>query len=139
MFEHILVPTDFSEGSGHALTIACNIVSGEKGSIDLVHVIETIAGVTFDEFKSFYEKLENRAWDSMQGLIARCTECPVEITPRIEYGGRVEQLLKYASDHKVDMIVMNSHKIHPDDPVHGWGTISYKVAVLSQCPVMLVK
>ena len=139
MFEHILVPTDFSEGSDRALTIASNIVSGDGGDITLVHVIETIAGVDFDEFKAFYAKLEKRAWDAMQGLIAAHPDSAVEIVPRLEYGGRVEQILKFAADHGVDLIVMNSHKIRPDDPVHGWGTISYKVGVLSQCPVMLVK
>jgi universal stress protein A len=138
MFEHILVPTDFSEGSAHALRIASN-VSNDKGSVTLIHVIETIPGESFDEFKDFYAKLEERAWNAMQELIGRCPESAVEIIPRIEYGGRVEQILKYASDHQVDLIVLNSHRIHPEDPVRDWGTISYKVGVLSQCPVMLVK
>ena len=138
MFEHILVPTDFSEGSVHALKIASNI-SGDKGDITLIHVIQTIPGESFDEFKDFYTKLEDRAWNSLQELIAKWPESALEIIPRIEYGGRVEQILKYAADHQVDLIVLNSHRIHPNDPVRDWGTISYKVGVLSQCPVMLVK
>ena len=34
---------------------------------------------------------------------------------------------------------MSSHKLDPENAAEGWGTISFKVGVLSHCPVMLVK
>ena len=139
MFQHILVPTDFSEQSKHAFDIAANIVRHEGGTISLLHVIETISGTTFDEFEGFYTKLEKRAWDLMDTFMAPYEDSHVKIEPKILYGNRPEQILKFASDHNIGLIVMNSHRIQPEDPVQGWGTISYKVAVLSQCPVMLVK
>jgi nucleotide-binding universal stress UspA family protein len=139
MFQHILVPTDFSNESSHALDIALTIVSRDGGKVSLLHVIETIAHTAFGEFEGFYKTLEKRAWDSMNALVAPYYNRDVAVEPSIEYGGRVERILSYATDHKIDLIVMHSHKIRPEDPIHGWGTISYKVGVLSQCPVMLVK
>jgi universal stress protein A len=139
MFEHILVPTDFSDESSHALAIALNIVSRDKGKISLLHVIETIAHTAFEEFEAFYKTLEKRAWVSMNALADQYRDSAVVVDSSIEFGGRVERILKYSTDHRIDLIVMNSHQIRPEDPIHGWGTISYKVGVLSQCPVMLVK
>ena len=139
MFQHILVPTDFSEGSKHTLEIAGNIVSRDKGNISLLHVIEIIADTTFEEFQEFYTKLERRARGVMDTLIAPYQDGQVEVKPRVVFGDRTEKILEFAFDHDIDLIVMNSHKIRPEDPVQGWGTISYKVGVLSQCPVMLVK
>jgi len=139
MFKHILVPTDFSEQSKHAFDIAAKMVRCEGGTISLLHVIETISGTTFDEFEGFYTKLEKRAWNLMDTFMVPYKDSHVKIAPKILYGNRTEQILKSALDHDINLIVMNSHKIRREDPVQGWGTISYKVAVLSQCPVMLVK
>lgn len=139
MFEHILVPTDFTDDSSRALDIALNIVSRDEGKVSLLHVIETIAHSDFEEFEQFYKVLEKRAWAAMNVLVAPYQDGGAPLSPSIEYGGRVERILNFASDHHIDLIVMHSHKIRPEDPIHGWGTISYKVGVLSQCPVMLVK
>ena len=38
-----------------------------------------------------------------------------------------------------DLIVMRSHQVDPAEPTQGWGTISHKIAILAQCPVMLMK
>jgi len=54
-------------------------------------------------------------------------------------GNRVKEILSFSQEHEIDLIVLNSHKIDFKDPSQGWGTISYKVGILSRCPVMLVK
>ena len=44
-----------------------------------------------------------------------------------------------AREKEIDLIVLNSHKIDKVDEVKDWATISYKVGILSHCPVMMVK
>jgi len=44
-----------------------------------------------------------------------------------------------AIDSKADLIIMASHRIDPDRPGHDWSTISYGVAILAPCDVLLVK
>jgi universal stress protein A len=139
MFQNILVPTDFSEASEHTLKIAVNIALHDKGIISLLHVIKIIQETTLEEFHDFYSELERRAWGVLNRMISLYQDGPIEVEPRVVYGGRAEKILRFASHHDVDLIVMHSHRIRPEDPVQGWGTISYKVGVLSQCPVMLVK
>jgi universal stress protein A len=139
MFEHILVPTDFSDVSKHALEIAANIVLRDKGRISLLHVIEIIKDTTVEEFRDFYLELERRAWAVMDRMVETYQNSLIQVHPKVVYGRRVEKILEFVSRHDIDLIVMHSHRIRPEDPVQGWGTISYKVGVLSQCPVMLVK
>jgi hypothetical protein len=39
-----------------------------------------------------------------------------------------------------DLLVMSSHKLPLRRPTtESWGTISYKVGILSRCPILLVK
>jgi len=139
MFYHILVPTDCSDESKHPLDVAVKIASLDVGNVYLLHVIETIADTAFREFEDFYLKLKRRAETGMNGLVGPHQGSQVKIERKIVYGDRCREILRFAEDNKVDLIVMNSHRIEVKDPVQGWGTLSYKIAVLSQCPVMLVK
>ncbi len=139
MFQHILVPTDFSTQSKRAFDIALNIARLGDGKVTLLHVIEMIADSTFEEFESFYTKLENRAGKSMDKWVAGKPSDAVSVEKKIVYGNRAEEIVKFAESCQVDLIILNSHKINLNDPAGGWGTISYKVGILSSCPVMLVK
>jgi len=139
MFQHILVPTDFSSSSKRTLEIAVNIAKLSKGNVSLLHIIKTIPNTDFEEFQDFYSKLERRAEQEMDRLIGPYHKGKVGLEPRIIYGNRVQEILRFATDQQVDLIVMTSHKIDLAEPAQGWGTISYKVGVLAPCPIMLVK
>ncbi|MBW1903058.1 MAG: universal stress protein [Deltaproteobacteria bacterium] len=139
MFHQILVPTDCSDASRHPLDIAVKIASLDGGNVYLLHVIEIIADTASREFEDFYLKLERKAETDMNGLLSPPQEAQVKIERKIVYGNRGREILRFAEDNKIDLIVMNSHRIEAGDPVQGWGTLSYKIGVLSQCPVMLVK
>ena len=139
MFKKILVPTDLSAKSKEPLSIAAELARRSKGEVDLLHVIELIPNTFFEEFEDFYAKLEHHAEKELELLAAPYQGQRVRINREIVYGSRVEEILRFATSREIDLIVMNSHKIDFDKPTHGWGTISYKVVALSQCPTMLVK
>ena len=138
MFKDILVPTDFSDEDSSALDIAVKLCSIDNGKINLLHVIEVIANTTFEEFEEFYTVLEKRAFEDMNGMTAQFQD-QATIVPRVVYGNRAQEILRFAEENRVDLIVMKSHRIDVEDRAQGWGTISYKVGILAQCPVMLVK
>jgi universal stress protein A len=75
----------------------------------------------------------------MNALIASYQGKAVQIIPCIVYGNRVQEILKFIKENKIDLIIMNSHKVEMTDPIQSWGTISYKIALLSDCPIMLAK
>jgi nucleotide-binding universal stress UspA family protein len=55
------------------------------------------------------------------------------------YGHRTNGIIDFAVQRMADLLVMASHRIDADRPGHDWNSISYGVAILSPCPVLLVK
>jgi len=139
MYENILVPVDFSKGNSKALETALKLAPPQKGVITLLHVIESINDTDYMEIKDFYVKLEKKAHDQLASLAEPFAGSGVKIRLKTIIGERAGSILKYAAERKCDLIVMNSHRIKMEDGASGWGTISYKVGILSQSPVMLVK
>lgn len=141
MFRKILVPVDFTEKNEAAIQAALEVASGhEDAEIYLLHIIETIEHVEFDEMKDFYRELENRSVAKLSRLEERIrTAGPVRVFHDLQYGKRAEAIVRYAEDQTMDLIVLSSHKVDRDHPALGWGTISYRVAIVARCPVLLVK
>jgi nucleotide-binding universal stress UspA family protein len=57
----------------------------------------------------------------------------------VTFGHRAPGIVEVAIANQSDLIVMASHRIDPDRPGHDWATISYGVAVLAPCHVLLLK
>ena len=55
------------------------------------------------------------------------------------FGDRAEEIVRHVGKAGTDLVVLGSHRIDPDWPGAGWGTLSYKVGILAPCPVLLVK
>jgi nucleotide-binding universal stress UspA family protein len=140
MFKHILIPVDFSAQTKDTLIIAKPIVDMGKGRITLLHVIEMIADTRRDgELSAFYAKLEEQAKTKFEALLAEGHLGKISVSTEIIFGERVSEILDYADQHDVDLIVMASRKVDRVNPMGGLGTISQRIGILAQCPVLLVK
>jgi nucleotide-binding universal stress UspA family protein len=126
MFRQILVPTDFSKKHINPLEIATNLATKYKGIIHLLHVVEIITDTTFAEYEDFYNKLEKRAQKQMSALIASYQEKEVQIIPHIAYGNRVQEIIKFINENKINLVIMNSHKVEMNNPAQSWGLLVTK-------------
>lgn len=139
MFRNILVPSDFTEKSLHASMIAMQMAKLQNAQVTLLHIIETIEGADYNEFSDFYEKLRKRAVRKMQKLVESLGPEAATLETAITFGKRVPEIIRFVNEHHVDLIVLGSHRIDPEKAPEGLGTISYKVGILSPCPVLMVK
>jgi nucleotide-binding universal stress UspA family protein len=139
MFQKILVPTDLTEKSMAAVDLAYEFAVQSKAQVVLLHVIETIEHVKFDELKEFYGRLERSARNGLQECAERFEERSLPVEHVVLYGHRTKSIVDYAVENRVDLIMMASHRVDPDRPGHDWSSISYAVAILSPVPVLLVK
>ena len=139
MFKNILVPTDLSTKSAKALEIAIRMAENNDCRITLLHVVETIEYEEEGEFRSFYEKLASRARNKMDKIARQFNTGDLTLNFEITCGKRVGEIVRFASDNKIDLIILSSHKLDKIDSADGWATISYRVGILSPCPVMMVK
>jgi len=142
MFQKILVPVDFTEKNESALTSTIEIAGrsdGEANEVTLLHVIETIEHISFEEMADFYRGLETRATAKLFTMEERLQQAGVRARHEVVYGKRAETIVRYAEDHGTDLVILSSHNVDRDHPALGWGTISYRVAIVVRCPVLLVK
>ena len=66
-------------------------------------------------------------------------EAGLSFARRVSYGRRAEEIVDFAAEEDSDLIILSSHRIDLENPGSSWTTLSYKVAILAQCPVLLVK
>jgi len=107
--------------------------------VALLHVIETVEHVRFEELKTFYARLETSAREGLKEFAERFSSNGLKVDQTVIYGHRTKEIVDYAIEHRVDLVIMASHRIDPDRPGHDWSSISYAVAILSPVPVLLVK
>jgi universal stress protein A len=139
MFKKLLLPVDLSERHQGALDIARELARQSGGTVVLLHVIEIIPGLPMDEEKPFYDRLDKIARKHLSRLGERLQQGNVAWQPEVLYGNRPAETVKYATDKGVDLIVLTAPHFDPKNLSAGWGSLSYKIGVLAQCPVLLVK
>lgn len=137
-FQHILVPVDFTEKNEPALQIALDVALQNKSRVTLLHVIETI-GENDEEIERFYERLQERAEASLTSLSQAFEAARVAVEWKTRLGRRAPEIVQYAMQHDVDLIILSSHPIDEQAPVKSLSTVSYQVSLLSPCSVLLVK
>ena len=138
-FRHILVPTDLTERTEKALALAPKLADSDEARVTLIHVMEATDWLQFDELKSFCAKLERNARSKMAALASLLPNGTLHTENAVVYGRCAEEIVKFAAANSVDVIVLASHRVNPSMSGRDWGTISYKVGILAQCPVLLVK
>ena len=142
MFRKILVPVDFTDKNEAALSSAIEIAGrsdGEGSEVDLLHVVETIEHIEFNEMSDFYRGLESRAEARLFALEESSGRKALRVRHEVLFGKRAETIVRYAEEKAVDLMILSSHKVDRDHPALGWGTISYRIAIVARCPVLLVK
>lgn len=138
MFSTILVPIDLTEKNVAAVDMARELAGDVGGKVILLHVIETL-DLPFEELEDFYAKLEQKARAGMNELADRFRASSIEFDLELRYGKRAQEIIDYSRDKPVDLIILSSHRVDPENPGMSWTTISYQIAILAQGPVLLVK
>ncbi len=139
MFHRILFPSDFVQRDSAALAQVKDLAISNESTVFLLHVIETIRDTSFDEMRDFYRDLEGSVRSRMQPVYDELTAAGIRCEEHIVFGSRVREVMRCATEWKADLIVLQSHRINPDEPFEGWGSMSQKIAHLASIPVMLVK
>ena len=139
LFQHILVPVDFTEKNLGAIDVARQLARPNGAKLTLLHVIEFIDFPEDDEITGFYEKLRTRSDQEMDKLLALFSGEEFDVGVDTIINHRSKGIALYAAENDVDLIVMSSHPFDPNQPSEGLGTISYQVSALCRCSIMLVK
>jgi len=139
VFKRILFPADLADRHDRALHMVAELASQAAAEIVLLHVVEMIAGLSMDEEGSFYDRLAKKARVHLTRLGERLRERGISWRAEILYGNRAGEIIRFAAAQGIDLIVLTSPRLDPRDLTTGWGSLSYKIGLMCQCPVLLVK
>ncbi len=144
--QHILVPTDFSERSEHAIQVAGSLVDFFGCTIDLIHTVPMMKyfhesmdplGVPFSLEKHLYPHCLEKAYAKLEELAEKYI--------KKEYRGKLithverkasEAIVKQANDGHYDLILMSARGEH--NSIHVMGGTTEKVIRHSHIPVLTV-
>src|SRR5262249_48020791 len=133
------VPVDLTDAHGRALDIAADLAGPGGGQVTVLHVIELISGLSHEEGREFYGRLEKKARQHVAGLGALLAARQVACKTEVAFGNRAAEILRHAQQNGTDLIVLTSHRIDPQQGAPGLGILSHKVGILSPSPALLVK
>ena len=136
---HILVPHDFSETSAAAVRYAMALARNSHARITFFHVGNS-AQAAFDT--EFPIGLEGAREDAIRERLLKIVTAQeqVEFSPQfvVRPGNPAPEIVHYAEEHDVDLIVMGTHG-------RGFvahvvmGSVAEKVVRTAPCPVLTVR
>ncbi|MFN8545210.1 MAG: universal stress protein [Candidatus Binatia bacterium] len=139
MFRHILVPIDLSARADCLLAVARALAEPARARVTILHAIQRIEGIAPKELARFYRQLEKRAQDKVGRACRKLARAGLKVDGVVLIGEPPKEILAHATSKKADLIVIGSYRVHRRTPAYRLGMTSYRVALLSPCPVLLVK
>ena len=142
--ETILIATDFSDCSLRALDYARVFSDRFGSSLHLLHVVAEPLHELWacyspgDAFVDLAEKLERDARHQMRLLVRADERAARRVVIAAVWGDPVQEILKYAREHAVDLIVCGTHGRHGLDRV-AMGSVAERIVRLAPCPVLTVR
>ena len=144
MFTRILVPTDFSEPSDPALEYPRGLALPFGASLHVLHVIEVQSTTGSPAAEAMVETPPPfcALFDHAKGALGRRVPAVdrerLRARTEILVGTSVKAIIDYATDRRIDLIVMGTHG-RGRGPHHLLGSVAEKVARTAPCPVLTIR
>ena len=138
----ILHPTDFSANSTHALNYACAFAAHFGAELHLIHVVVDLSLVTLPPIdgylpEGYYENARKHANDELAKMPPAKMADNIRIVRQVLDGSAFLEIIRYAKDNKIDLIVMGTHGYSGLTHLV-MGSNAEKVVRKSPCPVLTV-
>jgi nucleotide-binding universal stress UspA family protein len=142
----ILYPTDFSEYSLAALPYAVGLAQQNNAELYCLHVVEMpheeyLTGdymIPLDIPHVPEDKILRTARARLEKFVSEKLSQLDKVTPRILTGTPFVEIIRYARDQSIDLIVIGTHG-HSALAAMLLGTVAEKVVRKAPCPVLTVR
>ncbi|MFC4249589.1 universal stress protein [Natribaculum luteum] len=144
MYDRILLPTDADEGTERAIDHAIEAADHYDAELHLLYVVDSdvYSSYTGDEYVHEFEGLESaleqEGEEALEDIADQAREAGLEPVVAVRHGRPHEEILAYADDEDVDLLVMGS-KERPGEYRRLLGSVTERIARLASRPVTIVK
>jgi nucleotide-binding universal stress UspA family protein len=138
--ENVLVPTDGSRAAKRAAEQAVEIARGSGGRVHALYVMD-MGDADFvaapSDIAETRERLERKGAEFVEAIAELASEAGVECVTEVRTGIPEEEILEYAGENGVDLVVMGKRgRSDPDKPLIG--STTQRVIARSDVPVRSV-
>jgi nucleotide-binding universal stress UspA family protein len=141
-FRHILVPTDFSDGSEAAFSAALELAAGTGARLTLLHVhhvpATALPDMLFPMTPELMQSVEHSVELCLSQLVERARVAGVDACHRTLFGATHREICALAKDLDVDLIVIGTHG-HTGLSHAILGSVAERVVRRAHCPVLTVR
>jgi nucleotide-binding universal stress UspA family protein len=143
----ILIPTDFSENAGDALSYALDFIANQKATIHIVNIINpnflpveapemsvNLLGQVIDDAKERMKALE--AFSVKR--FGNDDKAKIKITTDVITGTVAQSIKNEAIEKNVDLIIMGTKGKNHNLPNKIFGTVSTSTITDAPCPIILI-
>lgn len=142
MIKKILIPTDFSPSAMHALSYAIELNKIFNARLYLLHILQDITD--YSEFNlspsilpQLYAEFEQNATRRLEEIMASLVPSETACDTYILHGIPFFEIVQFAKDENIDLIVIASHGRTGIKHVL-FGSTAEKVVQKSPCPVLTI-
>lgn len=142
--KRVLVPTDFSETSEAALKYGVALAGAFGATLHVLHIVDeplhrSWGGyVPVASFQAAIEHLEGEARRRIEELVSKEDVATGRTVPATMWGDARDQILKYAVEHRIDLIVCGTHGRRGLDHLM-MGSVTENIVRSAPCPVLTVQ
>ncbi|AFZ72640.1 universal stress protein [Natronobacterium gregoryi] len=144
MYDRILLPTDAEKGTELATEHAIAVAAHTDAELHLLSVVDSdvYSSYTGDEYVHEFEgleaALEQTGEHALEAVAESAREAGIEPEPVVRHGTPHEEIIDYAEEADVDLLVMGS-KERSGEYRRLIGSVTDRVARLASRPVTIVK
>lgn len=142
-YRRILVPTDFSPVSLHALNHARLLAATFHAPLYILHVVEDPVGElesedTYALPADFLRHVKERAEARLASIFPIADRPADGVELAVREGSPFVEIVRYARDQAIDLIVIGTHGRGPIAHML-MGSVAEQVARKAPCPVLVVR
>lgn len=114
MFDRILVPTDGSDEASAAVEMALELATVHDATLHALFVVDqptSVSGIGegFTGLDNLLDELDARGREITDAIADRARDSGVKTVTAVQRGNPHDDILAYADEHEIDVIVMGTH------------------------------
>jgi nucleotide-binding universal stress UspA family protein len=141
MYTDLLFPTDGSDTATDAINDGFDLATGWNATVHLLHVAEPTSTVFYDSRPSAVDEVDLDRYEAAETAIAVFAEAArdrgLDVETTVRRGVAAEEIVRYADDTGIDLIVMSTRGVTGLDRVF-LGSVTERVIGTAAVPVLVV-
>lgn len=140
MYDSIVLPTDGSDGASEALEHAIGAATAYDADLHVVSIVDrrVVLAADADEKEAVRAELADDARAAVDDLATRAVDAGLEVTTATPEGVPYREILGYADEQDVDLLVLGTHGRTGREKRLNLGSTTERIVKAADRPLLVV-